>query len=103
MDPDPDPPIFAIDLQEANKKPFFKFSAYYFLEVTLNHFSKIKSQKEAKNSSNQGFSYYFCFMIEGSGSRRPKNIRNLRILIRIRIRNTASKVQKVQPAFLLKM
>ncbi len=49
----------------------------------------------AVNSRNQGFSYYFCLMIEGFGfspltngsgsrSRRPKNI-----FRRIRIRNTA--------------
>ncbi len=41
----------------------------YFLKVHLHHFSKIKSQKESQNSRNQGFSYYFCIMIEGSGSR----------------------------------
>jgi hypothetical protein len=39
---------------------------------------------------NQGFSYYFCLMIEGSGSvlvtngsGRPENIRILRIRMRI--------------------
>jgi hypothetical protein len=50
MDPDldPDPAIFVINLQDANKKllGFQSFSAYYFLKVHLNHFSKIKSQKE---------------------------------------------------------
>ncbi len=63
------------------------FSAYYFLKLNLHHFTKIKSQKEFLNSKNRGFSYYFCMIIEGSGSRRPKNtwIR----WIRIRIRNTA--------------
>ncbi len=52
------------------KKLFFNtiFSAYYFLKLHLHHFSKIKSQKESQNSRNQGFSYYFCMMIEGSGS-----------------------------------
>jgi hypothetical protein len=44
------------------------FSAYYILKVHLHHFSKLKSQKESQNSRNQGFSYYFCMMIEGSGS-----------------------------------
>jgi hypothetical protein len=47
---DPDPAIFVIDLQDANKKlPIFfsqSFSAYYFLKVHLHNFSKIKSQKE---------------------------------------------------------
>jgi hypothetical protein len=84
---DPDPAIFVIDLQEANKKE--KFLKKVFLLViyegtfTVHNFSKIKSQKEVQNSRNQGFSYYFCLMIEesGSGSRRPINIR-------IRIHNT---------------
>jgi hypothetical protein len=50
MDPDadPDPSIFIIDLQDANKKLITKksFSAYYFLKVLLHHFSKVKSQKD---------------------------------------------------------
>jgi hypothetical protein len=70
MDPDPDPAIFVIGLQDASKNYFFNtiFSAYHFLKVHLHNFSKIKSQKESQNSRNQGFSYYFCMMIEGSGS-----------------------------------
>jgi hypothetical protein len=48
MDPDPDPAIFVIDLQDANKKIFVhkSFSAYYFLKVQLHFFSKVKCQKE---------------------------------------------------------
>ncbi len=67
-------------------------------EGTFTSFFKDKSQKESQNSRNQGFSYYFCMLIEGSGagsgsipltsgsgSGRPKNL-----WIRwIRIRNTA--------------
>ncbi len=46
-DPDPDPAIFVINLQEANKKNDKKsFSAYFFLKIHLHDFSKIKSQKE---------------------------------------------------------
>ncbi len=78
---DPDPAIFVIDLQDASKKLIFNknFLAYYFLKLHLHHFyflklhlhhfSKIKSQKVSQKSRNQGFSYYFCMMIEGSGSR----------------------------------
>jgi hypothetical protein len=44
MDPDPDPSLFIIDLQDVNE------------------------DKKSKNCRNQGFSYYFCLMIEGSGS-----------------------------------
>ncbi len=70
------------------------FSAYYCLKVHLHNFPKKKSQKESQNSRNQGFSYYFCMMTEGSGSKpltngsgsgRPKNR-----WIRIRIHNTGS-------------
>ncbi len=44
MDPnaDPDPAIFVSDLQDVNKKKFYSFFAFYFLEVHLLHFSKIK-------------------------------------------------------------
>jgi hypothetical protein len=50
MDPDPDsdPVIFVIDLQDANKKQIClkSFLAYYFLKAHLHHYSKIKSKKE---------------------------------------------------------
>jgi hypothetical protein len=71
MDPDPDsdpdqdavpdPSIFIIDLQDANKEQIKKkFSAYYFLKVpTFTSISKVKCQKKSQNSRNQGFSYYF--------------------------------------------
>jgi hypothetical protein len=72
MDPDPDLASFVIDIQEnIQQKTNFKkniFSAHYFLTVHLNHFSKIKSQKTSQNCRNKGFSYYFCLMIEESGS-----------------------------------
>jgi hypothetical protein len=47
-DPNPDPSIFVIDLEDANKKKICKknFSVYYFLKVLLHHFLKVKSQKE---------------------------------------------------------
>ncbi len=64
---DSDPAIFVIDLQDANKN--FFFLSLYSVKVHLHHFSNIKSHQEATNQSrNQGFSYYFCLMIEGSGS-----------------------------------
>jgi hypothetical protein len=90
MDPNPDadPAIFVIDLQDANKSNNLNdFFAHY--------------KKKSQGSRNQGFSYFFCLMIEGSGaasgsiplangsgSRRPKNMWIRRIRIRIRIRTT---------------
>ncbi len=53
MDPDPDA-FFVIDLQDANEKLFF----YSFLLIT----------KKSQSSRNQGFSYYFCLVIAGSGA-----------------------------------
>ncbi len=110
-----DPSLWLIDLDPGSgscyfhhwplrcqpKTNFFKnFLCLLLFEGTftvLHNFSKIKSPKESQNSRNPGFSYYFCMMIEGSGSgsiplingsgsRRTKNIL---IRIRIRIRNTA--------------
>jgi hypothetical protein len=69
---DPDPAIFVNDLHDDNKKINFfsssKFTAYYFLKVHLHNFSKIKVIKKSQNSRNRGFSYYFCLIIEWSGS-----------------------------------
>jgi hypothetical protein len=68
MDPDSDPAILVTDLQDANKKLNFSkvFAAYHFLKVHFYNFSKIKVKKKSKNSRNQGISYYFCLVIEGS-------------------------------------
>jgi hypothetical protein len=62
-----------------------KFFAYYFLKVHLHRFSKIKVIKKSQNRCNQGFSYYFCLMIEVSGSGSTKIIW---IRIRITVRNS---------------
>ena len=70
MDPALDPAIFFIDLQNSNRKLFF------FLLNTLWRYTtsitKIKSHKEvikkSQKSRNQGFSYYFCLITEGSGA-----------------------------------
>jgi hypothetical protein len=68
-DPIPDPAIFVIDLQDANKKVFFfslNFSAYSFRYITYRtSFVKDKKViKKSQNSRNQGFSCYFCLMNE---------------------------------------
>jgi hypothetical protein len=87
---DPDPAIFVIDLQDANKKLIFKKKVFCLLlfEGTYTSFKKDKKvQKKSQNSMNQGFSYDLCLMTEGSGpgsgsllltsgsgSGRPKNM-----------------------------
>jgi hypothetical protein len=62
----------SLTFKDANKKLLEKKNLFcllrYFLKVYLHHFSNIKSQKESQNSRNQGFSCYFCMMIERSGS-----------------------------------
>ena len=75
MDPDPDPGSGSCYFrhwpsrcrQKTNFFTQFFFLIRYFLKLHLHQFSKMKSQKESQNSRNQGFSYYFCMMIEGSG------------------------------------
>ncbi len=83
--------LSSLTFKMPEKKYIFNtiFSAYYFLKLHLHHFSKIKSQKESQNNRIQGFSYYFCMMIEGSGTGRPKNmwIRWIRIRNRNTVRN----------------
>jgi hypothetical protein len=72
MDPDPDHGSGSCNFCHWpwQQKIFYTICfACYFLKVHLHYFSKTKSQKESQNSRIQGFSYYFCMMIEGSGSR----------------------------------
>jgi hypothetical protein len=66
---DPDPALFVIDFQDANKKLIKKkfFCLLLFEGPFKTSFSKIKSQKTSQSSRNQGFSYYFCLVIEESG------------------------------------
>jgi hypothetical protein len=63
------------------KKEFLRrvFLLITFEDAFTSFFKDKKVQKKSQNSRNQGFSYYFCLMIEGSG--RPKNMW-------IRIQNT---------------
>ncbi len=87
MDPDadPDPAIFVIDLQDANKKIILKkvflLNTFWRYNYSTSFFKDKKSKRR-----NQGFFYSFCLEVErsgsirlsygsGSGSRRPKNIR----------------------------
>ncbi len=91
-----DPNIFIIDLQDANKKQIKKFFFCTLLfEGTFTSFFKDKKSKRSHKAVEiEVFPYYFCLMMEGSGSgsipltngsgsgsRRPKNMW-------IRIRNT---------------
>jgi hypothetical protein len=86
-DLDPDPAIFIINLQDANKKLINKvFLLITFWRYIYIIFKDKKSKRSHKTVRIQVFFYYFCLMIEGSGSRRPKN--KLIRRIRIRIRNT---------------
>ncbi len=83
--PDPAPAIFVIDLQDANNKLIKKkvFLLITFWRYICIMFQRLKVQKKSQNSRNQGFSYYFCLLIEGSvsiplangsGSGRPINM-----------------------------
>ncbi len=85
----------SVAFKMSTKKYFSWFFCLFRFEGHSHHSSKIKRHKEVtKHYINQGFSYYFWLMIEGSvsshltngsGSGRSKNLR-----IRIRIWNSAS-------------
>ena len=99
MDPDPDPSISIINLQDANKKIILKkrfFCILHFEGSFSSFFKGKKSTRRHKTVEIKVFFYYFCLVIEGSGSipltngsgsMRPKNM-----WIRIRIRNFGTSV-----------
>jgi hypothetical protein len=67
--------VWAKKPQKTQKNPLgwvFKKKTRVFsnpaLKINLHNFSKIKVMKKSQKSRNQGFSYYFCLMIKGSGS-----------------------------------
>ncbi len=101
---DPDPFIFVINLQDANKKQIFlKVFCLLLFECTFTSFFEDKrsnrSHRTVGNSRNKVFLTIFAWWLmkkgsgsihrkRRSGSRRPKNIWIRRITIGIRIRNT---------------
>ncbi len=73
MDPDPDPGSCFFRHWPSRCQQKTIFVQTFFLLITVRRYIYIifqiwKSQKESQNSRNQGFSYYFCMMTEGSGS-----------------------------------
>jgi hypothetical protein len=96
MIPSPEPVFRIHDIKK-------KFSCIVLFEGIFTSFFNKKLKRSHKTVEIQGFSYYFCVMIEGSGSiyltngsgsgpLRPKNMWIRWIRNRIRIRNTARKV-----------
>jgi hypothetical protein len=67
MDLDPDPDIFIIDLQDANKKLFFlKFFCLLLFEGKFKSFSKdVKSTSSHQTVGIKVFLPIFCLMIQG--------------------------------------
>jgi hypothetical protein len=68
MDPDPDPAIFVIGLQDANKKLIFKKVFLLFAGTLTSFFNDKKFKTSHKTVGIKIFSYFFFLMIEGSGS-----------------------------------
>ncbi len=88
--PDLDPALFVIDLQDTNKNSFlFKnFLLFTFRRYIYKSFFKDKTHKGTKQYREIKVfltTVFFCLMMEGSKSGRPKNLGNLQI----RIWNTA--------------
>jgi hypothetical protein len=106
---DPDSALFFSNLQDDNKKLFFSLSFYAnpFLKIHLNPSWRQKVINKSQNNRNQGFSSFFCLLMEGSGSgsgstqinygcgygsRRPNNIQILWIRIRKTALNTSQEL-----------
>jgi hypothetical protein len=53
MDPDPDLPLFVIDLQEANKKQFF-LNKFFCLLLFKGTFTSFFNNKKSKRSNKSG-------------------------------------------------
>ncbi len=64
-DPDPDPAIFISDLQDASKN-YWLITFWRHIYILFQRKKVIR--KSQKVPGNQGFSYYFSLMIEGSRS-----------------------------------
>jgi hypothetical protein len=65
LDPAPDPALFVSDFQDAAQK----FFCLWLFEGTFTLFFKDKkSERSHKAVEIKVFFYYFCFLIEGSGS-----------------------------------
>ncbi len=62
---------FVSDLQDASKKLSF---AYFFLKVQFTSFFTDK-ESYGRQSSTQGFSYYFCLIMEGRIRNRNRTVR----------------------------
>jgi hypothetical protein len=60
---DPDPAIFVIELQDANKKLIFfkKFFSLITFEGTCTSFSKIINQKEV--TKQEGLRFFLLFLL----------------------------------------
>ncbi len=65
----------------SKRQVFFLITFWRYIYIIFQRKNVIK---KSHKSRNQGFSNDFCLMILGSGSRRPKYMR----ILRIRIRNT---------------
>jgi hypothetical protein len=75
-DSDPDPSIFIIDFQDANKKTNLEksFSTNYILQVLFHHFSTIKSEKKSQISRNNVFLIIFDRRIQISIQEAQKHV-----------------------------
>ncbi len=70
--------FYVIDLQEINQEisflnVFLLFTFWRYIYIT---FQRLIVQMELQNSRNQGYSYYFCLMIDGSGFRSESEARS---------------------------
>jgi hypothetical protein len=69
-DPDPDPPLFFSDFQDANKKHFFNvFLACYTVGIFTSLFKDNKLTRSHRTVEIKTSLHFFCLLMGGSGAR----------------------------------
>ncbi len=65
---DPDPALFVRDVQDTKEMSYVFLLITFWRYIYITAFFKDKKSRSHKTVKNQGFSYFFCFMMKGSGS-----------------------------------
>jgi hypothetical protein len=66
--PAPDPSLIASHFEDGYRKIIIFLQIFFCLLLSVGTFTSVQVIKKSQNSRNQGFSYFFSLLMEGSGS-----------------------------------